>query len=177
MKIFVIASTRDEIDKKYIKEAEKLIRFIEINDYEIICCADKRGIIGKFYEKMEGTNRVILTLPKIYKEYANDIKEKIIYTNTINERTDISIKMADIIMCFPGGIGSIYELFSVLETKRAGEHNKKVIILNYFGIYDKILEQLDKLYKEKYIDDTNNLYYVAIDSESAKEYLKSCENK
>lgn len=177
MTIFIAGSVLDDIDAKYIEESEKVMNYINEKKYKVICCADERGIIGNIYRHIKESHRLILTVPKTYLKYTQNIKEKIdMVTNTINERTDVSIQEADILLIFPGGIGTIYEMFSCLETKKGGEHDKPIIIVNYFGFYDDIVKQLDKLYKEKFAQmDNKDKYYVANTSEKVINYLKACE--
>lgn len=174
MTIFVAGSVENEINQDYIEEAKKVAEYVDITNSNVICCADERGIVGNFYRQVKDTDKLILTVPKTYLHYAEKIKDKIdIITDTINERTDILIQKADILLFFPGGIGTIYELFSALETKKGGEHHKPIILVNYFGYYQEILKQIEKAYQEKFIaEQVKDLYVVANTSQEVIAYLE-----
>lgn len=176
MKIFIGGSVSDNIDDKYIKQGDKLVEFILKNDFDILCCADLRGFIGKLYKQMKekADKKITLTVPKVYLKYAKDIEDKIdIFTNTINERTDESIKNSDVCLFMPGGIGTIYEIMSTIETKRAGEHNNKIIIVNLYGYYDEFIKMLGKTYSENFTEEIIRQTYKIVNSiEEAIDYIK-----
>ena len=167
MKLFIGGSVSDSIEEKYKKEGEKLVELIIKNNINPIVCADLRGMIGLLYTKMKekNQNNIILTLPKIYVKYAEDIKDEIDYlTETINDRTEISIKQADSCLFMPGGIGTTYEILSAIETKRAGEHNKKIVIVNLFGFYNDFLQMLDNMENKGFVNAKDKDIFEVVDS-------------
>ncbi len=87
--------------------------------------------------------------------------EKII-TKSVNERTDNMIEKADILLFLPGGIGTIYELFTAIEKKRNNEYDKPIYIYNETGFFDDILQILDKIYKEKFSSSKDGKNYEVI---------------
>ena len=124
--------------------------------------------------KEKKNSKIILTLPKIYLKYAKDIKDEIqIVTNTINERTDESIKNSDVCLFMPGGIGTTYEILSSMETKIAGEHNNKIVIVNLFGYYNEFFKMLDEMYEKNFINESDKNMYKIVDTiEEAIDYIK-----
>lgn len=176
MRIFIGGSVSDNIDKKYIEQGEKLVNLIMQNEFEVLCCADLRGFIGELYTKMkESSNKkIILTIPKVYLKYSKNIQDKIdIVTNTINERTDESIKNSDACLFMPGGIGTIYEIMSTIETKRSGEHKNKIVIVNLYGYYDEFIKMLEKIYNENFAENKDRQVYKIVNSiEEAINYIK-----
>lgn len=81
---------------------------------------------------------------------------------------------ADISIFLPGGIGTLYEMLSCIETKRAMEHMNKIIIVNSYGFFDNLFQMLDKIYKEKFASEENKkVYQVARNMEEA---IKLIEN-
>lgn len=175
MKIFIGGSVSDNIEEKYKKEGEKLVDSIIKNNLDIIACADLRGMIGLLYEKIKKSNKnkIYLTLPKIYLKYAKDIEDKIdILTDTINERTEESIKQADGCLFMPGGIGTAYEILSCIETKRAGEHNKKIVMVNSYGYYNQFIEMLKNMQNQGFVEEKDfDVFKVANTVDEAIEYL------
>lgn len=175
MKIFIGGSVSRNIEEKYKKEGEKLVELILQHNIDVIACADLRGMIGLLYTKMKeaNKNKIYLTLPKIYLKYAKDIEDKIdILTDTINERTEESIKQADGCLFMPGGIGTTYEILSCIETKRAGEHNKKIVIVNSYGYYDDFIKMLKNMENKGFVEEKDfNVFKVVDTVEQAVEYL------
>ena len=53
MKIFIGGSVSENIEEKYKIEGEKLVDLIVENNFDVVCCADLRGMIGNLYKKMK----------------------------------------------------------------------------------------------------------------------------
>lgn len=174
MKIFIAGSVRKQIPEKYRKEAQKFAEYIIENQLEVYCCPDTQGIIYEIIQKSKSKN-IHLCTPKIYLkevgEYENRL-EKV--TDTINERTDYMFQNADISIFLPGGIGTLYEMLSCIETKRAREHMNKIIIVNSYGFFDNLFQMLDKIYKEKFASEENKKVYQV--AQNIEEAIKLIEN-
>lgn len=179
MRLFIGGSVSNEIDDKYKNEEEKLAEAVIKNKWDIICCGDLRGIFGNLYHEWKKSKfDMKMAVPKVYLPYAKDLEKEINYIpNTINERTDILIKEADVCVFLPGGIGTIYEIMSTIETKRAGEHNKEIVIINFDGFFNKLLEMLEQIYKEKFANNKDRDNYIIVNTtEEAIQYLKNKNN-
>ena len=149
MKIFIGGSVSENIEEKYKIEGEKLVDLIVENNFDVVCCADLRGMIGNLYKKMKEkkNSKIILTLPKIYLKY--------------------------VCLFMPGGIGTTYEILSSMETKRAGEHNNKIVIVNLFGYYNEFFKMLDEMYEKNFINESDKNMYKIVDTiEEAIDYIK-----
>jgi uncharacterized protein (TIGR00730 family) len=92
--------------------------------------------------------------------------------DTVNERKNDIEKLSDIMLFIPGGIGTIDELLTAIESKRAREHSLPIIIINEKGFFDPILSMLDRMYDEGFADTKNRKLYLIVDTaEEALEYL------
>lgn len=162
MRIFIGGSARDEIPDKYKEEAYKLGEKLLKTDDEIYCCASNEGVIGSIYNliKEQDITRVKTAVPKAHLKYA-DNENLTVITDTINERTDYVLKNCDMCIFLPGGIGTLYEIMSAIETKRANEHNSEIVIVNLYGFFDELLEMLEKIYTQNFASkDNKNAYKV-----------------
>ena len=179
MRIFIGGSVREQIDEKYKNEAKKLADIIINSECDVICCASRCGEVGIVYNELvqKYPDRVHTAVPKAHLKYKDtEIKDSTVITNTINERTDYILKNSDICIFLPGGIGSIYEIMSSIETKRANEHNCKLIIVNLYGYYNDLIKMLDKIFKEDFADKKDRENYTIINNiEDIKKYIKKEE--
>ena len=179
MKIFIGGSVREQIDEKYKNEAQKLADIIVKSECDVMYCASRWGEVGIIYNELvqKYPDRVHTAVPKAHLKYKDtEITDKTVITNTINERTDYILKNSDVCIFLPGGIGSIYEIMSSIETKRASEHNSKLIIVNLFGYYDDLIKMLDKVFEEDFADKKDRENYVIVDNiEDIKKYIKKEE--
>ena len=72
----------------------------------------------------------------------------------------------------PGGIGTTYEILSCIETKRAGEHNKKIVIVNSYGYYNEFINMLKNMQKQGFVEEKDfNMFKVVDTVEEGIEYL------
>jgi len=163
MKIFVGCGSSEDINKDYFDGCELLLnRLLKKND--LVYGAYNNGIMNIAYKcaKKNG-NKIIGVAPRVYESDLNelDINEKILVDNIL-QRTYKLIKMSDAIIFLPGGIGTINEMFASIDMKRSGEIDKPIIIFNYNHYYDYLIDFLNKLFKEKFSEESiKNCYKVA----------------
>ena len=173
MNIFIGCSASDLIDNKYYDDTKELLNIL-MRDNNLVFGACHSGLMGLAHDitKAYG-NKVIGICPSMYiKDFDElDCDEEIV-SSTVNDRTSGLISNSDILLFIPGGIGTIYELFTAIETKRCHEHNKPIIIYNSNGFFDKIIEFLEMLYTEEFAreKDKNN-YYIANTQEEVLNYI------
>ncbi|HEX9466053.1 MAG TPA: TIGR00730 family Rossman fold protein [Alphaproteobacteria bacterium] len=55
--------------------------------------------------------------------------------DTLAERKEMMIELADIFVCLPGGIGTLDELLEVLTTNDLGRHEKPIYLCNIDGFW------------------------------------------
>lgn len=154
MKLFIACSSREEIDKKYIEDCEELLEELFKKDNELVFGAYNKGLMNSSYQKALKYKRNIIGItPKIFSKDLQEIKcNKEVITENISRRTEKLIEESDALIFLPGGIGTIYELLTAIESKRSKEFNKPIIIYNSNNYFDNLLEFIDNMYKEKFID-------------------------
>lgn len=176
MKVFIGCSSRENIPDKYFNDCEKLLDELFKLNNDLVFGAYNKGLMALSYDKAIKYNRKVIGItPKIFVE---DLKEldctKEIITDTISRRTDELINESDVLLFLPGGIGTIYELFTAIESKKSGEFNKPIIIYNSNNFFDKLLEFIDVLYNENFSDiSVKECYYIVSNVEEVIEHLTS----
>lgn len=175
MKIFIGCSSRDNIPKKYYGYCKDFLNRLFEDGYDLVFGACSKGLMGLSYCVAKNHNRdVIGVFPDVYKEEADGLECFQIPVKTVSERTDKVIEQSDALVFLPGGIGTMYELFTAIESKRAKEHNKPIIIYNCLDFYDDVLIQLEKMYDEKFTSLEDECYCICRDVESVIKYLNDC---
>lgn len=163
MQIFVACSASNDIPKKYFDDARYILeRVLKKNDLVFGACPN--GLMGVSYDiALKNSRNITGVCPEAYKDDFLALKcTKEITTYSVAGRTDELINESDVILFLPGGIGTMYELFRALESKRCNEYDKPIIIFNCHGFYDKWLQLMDQIYSEKFSkkDDSNNYIIV-----------------
>ena len=174
MKIFIGCSSREEIPNKYYKDCNSLIEELFKHENDLVFGAYHKGFMASCHDIAKKNNRKVIGItPKIFvdalKELDCDVE---IITDTISRRTDGLIEECDALLFLPGGIGTIYELFTAIESKRNGEFDKPIIIYNSNNFFDKLLEFLEKLYDENFTDiKVKDCYLVMNSADDVVKYL------
>lgn len=174
MRLFVGCSSSDYIDNRYIDDCRKLLEVL-LDKCDLVFGASDTGLMGYSYEIAKKNGRkVIGACPKIYRDDFKKLECDIeIVTDTVNERTNALIKNCDAMIFLPGGVGTIYELFSCIESKRSHEYDKPIIIYNSYGYFDDIFKAVNKAYFENFSDSRlKSLYSIVSSYQEVLEILK-----
>lgn len=179
MKIFIGCSSRDNIPSKYYGYCKDFLNKLFEYDYDLVFGASNHGLMGLCYDVSFKHSRNITGIyPDVYEDEARELSCIKIPVKTVSERTDKLIEQSDVLVFLPGGIGTIYELFTAIESKRAMEHKKPIIIYNCCDFYNNLFLQLDKIYEENFtslIDE--GYFYVCSSVEDTIKYLNGYKDK
>lgn len=160
IKIFFGCSSHNNIDNKFINDAEEISHFLSKNNDLIIGGLMDDGMMGKIIKQFKANKRKInLYTLKIYNEDVSNFKGNYKYFDSTFDRTKNIYNDSDIIIILPGGTGTLAELFSILEEKRTIETNKKIIIYNQDGYYYDIIKLITRMIKDNFngIEIFNNI--------------------
>lgn len=157
MNIFIGCSSSDSIDNIYLDETFKIAKKIKNNN---LIVGGINGLMGILIKEFLSSTVVCV---KDYFDNIDNRYNKIVF-DTVNDRKNAIIDMADVFLFLPGGIGTIDEIFSVIEAKRSKQHNKKIIIYNINHYYDNLVNLFDGMYKDNFSDSANKDLYVITDS-------------
>jgi uncharacterized protein (TIGR00730 family) len=106
-------------------------------------------------------------------EVALDECSTLIEVETMHERKQLMIEMADCIVALPGGFGTLDELFEALTWRQLGLHACPVGLLNVDGFYDSLVALRNDLHRRAFLDDTVASFLTVDDSiESLFDALK-----
>lgn len=141
MNILICASSREEINKEYLLEAEKVGKELAKLNLQLIFGAASTGMMGKIEKQF--TSISSYTVKKYIEDLKNIPSSKEYILDTTMDRTKEMYNQADVILLLPGGTGTLAELFSILEENRSIDSPKPFIIYNYNGYFDKVLELIN----------------------------------
>lgn len=144
MKIFIGCSSSEEIDKKYFDLAYNVADAIAKDDNSLVYGGTSYSMMGECYRAFSDNKKDIDGM--IAKKYADDLvntkKSKAYIVDTTLERIARIYNLAEVFIILPGGLGTLEELFSILEENRTNKW-KPIIIYNYEGYYDFIINWLN----------------------------------
>lgn len=166
MRVTISSSQNDYIDEKYKRSAVELTTFLAKNGCDLNWGSGERSIMGICYEIFAKYERNIYgyTSPKYIDELKNLPKATHnIYDDTFDLKKNI-FKDADLIICLPGGTGTVSEFFSYLEEIRSNDINKQLVLYNDNHHFDSTIALVEDLIKRNFNNTKIKDYYVVINS-------------
>lgn len=113
------------------------------------------GLMNDFANGVLSNNgEIIGVITKHFKNVGimhTGIKNMIIVP-TMHHRKKIIYKLSDIFLIFPGGFGTLDEMFEVITWKQLCIIDKPIIMFNYNGFFNKLIDYLKDLTKAGFID-------------------------
>ena len=85
------------------------------------------------------------------KEAAHTGVTELKVVHSMSERKKLMFKQSDAFILLPGGLGSLDEFFEALTILQLGFHQKACVILDVDSYYQKLIEMLDHMVKEKFL--------------------------
>lgn len=177
MKLFIGCSSSKEIPAKYFDDCQVLLEEL-LPGNELVFGACNAGLMGLSYSiALQNKSSITGICPEAYQDDFKNLEcTTEITTKSVNERTDNLISESDALVFLPGGIGTIYELYTAIESKRCHEFDKPIVIFNPNGFFDPLLSFMDKLYQEGFSKEKDKgNYLVSTLPEEIKYYITHYE--
>ena len=177
MRIAVFCSSSPTIDSKYVELAYELGTAVASRDWELVTGGGHISMMGAVSRgARDNGGRTIGVIPQalVVIEFADHDNDELHVVETMGERKAMITDMADAFITLPGGAGTLEEFFEIWVGRYLKFHNKPVVILDPFGIYEPLHELIEHLENEKFIKPgMRELISWATDVAGA---LKACEH-
>ena len=142
MNITLYGAASDNIDNVYKKKVGELGREMGRRGHTMVFGAGSTGLMGAAARgiREEGGELIGVTphfmhdLEPIY-----DLCTKLIDTETMSERKDKMVQLADAFVIVPGGIGTFDEFFQILTLRYLKRHTKPIVLFNVCNFWDNLL--------------------------------------
>ena len=162
---------------EYLILAEKIGKMIGENNFNLIYGAGSTGLMGACAKSAKRSgSKVFGVMPNFLARIEKPLDNiNVKFTSTMRTRKAIMYKKASLFIILPGGIGTLdecVEVLTLIQLKQITE--KKVIIFNYKNYWNFLIKLLEKMKKEKFMND--NFYSDLIelhDLNKLKTLLKS----
>ena len=155
MKVCVYCSSSSKIDKIYFEATEKLAKeFIEEN-IQVIYGGGGNGLMGHLADIIiDNGGKIKGISPKFMQdiEWTHKRLTDLEIVTTMHERKTKFLDNIDAVVALPGGCGTLDELIEAITWKRLGIFTKPIVIINTNGFYDPLIQMLEKLVAQKFMD-------------------------
>ncbi len=138
----------------YKEEAKKLALYFCANNIELTYGGSNVGIMKILADTMlENGGRVIGAIPQflIDIEVGHTKLTKQYVVDSMQDRKTLLADISDAFIAFPGGMGTLDELFEMITLTQLRVQDKPIGILNIDGYYDHLLLFLDRAVEDGFI--------------------------
>ncbi len=178
----IFCASSPKIRQIFFDEARQLTSMLVDNNYGIVYGGGSVGLMGCVAdEALRMGGEVIGIIPKfmVEVEWQHKGVSDMRLTQTMAQRKQMLIDLADVIVILPGSTGTMDELFDAMADKKLGLIQKPIVILNTDGFYDALKVQLQKMVSENFMNQCHlDTVYFATSPADAIEYLqRSADNQ
>lgn len=180
MRIFIGCSASNGIPVKYHNLAGEVADILSKMDNKLVFGGCAEGMMGKCYLSFKFNDKKVKGISDIrdieeLESLECDASE---VTNTTFERTKKLYESSQAIVILPGGIGTLAEIFAMLDEKRTRCDSKPFIIYNYDGFYDDFIYTMSHQRSLNFIsEDDTKLYTVVNTTEELINEIKKIEGE
>ncbi len=148
MKIAVFCSSSTDVSPMFLDEIERLGEALAEKGHTIVyggCNTGCMGALARGVQRKKG--ELIGVIPQM--DFALGIvqpglsQEKVV--PTLSSRKEVLISLADAFLVYPGGIGTLDEVFEVLALKSLGIVKKPLVFYDFLNTWSPFLEYMETL--------------------------------
>lgn len=158
MYIAVFCSSSEGLKPEFTAAAAELGEWIGRNSHTLVYGGSEKGLMRECARAVKANGgRIISVAPSFVVENGllNPESDEIVSVSSLAERKAEMIRISDVFIALPGGIGTLDEVFSVAACNVVGECGKPILLMNLEGIYDDLRNLLAKLEKERLLRPEN----------------------
>jgi uncharacterized protein (TIGR00730 family) len=113
-----------------------------------------KGLMGAVANScLEKGGKVVGIIPQLLLEWEAEHTglTELIVTETMHARKLLLYDKCDIAVALPGGLGTFDELFEMLVWNNLSIHEKKIVLYNFEGFYNPLIEMIQKMETEGFL--------------------------
>jgi uncharacterized protein (TIGR00730 family) len=164
-------------DPEYTRVAWQLGELLAKRNITLLYGGAQVGLMGSVADAaLAAGGKVIGVLPRILmdKELGHHELTELRVVDSMAERKDQLMSLADAFMALPGSIGTLDELFEVWTSNQLGLLNKPCGLLNVLGYFDPLLQFVDHVVNEGFMRPAHRqLLKISDDAAQLLELLQS----
>ncbi|MDQ3017882.1 MAG: TIGR00730 family Rossman fold protein [Bacteroidota bacterium] len=139
----------------YREDAILLAHLLADNNIRLINGGGSIGLMGVMADAIlnkGGTCTGVIPMGLQQKELAHKGMSELIVVADMHSRKLAMVNMSDAFIAFPGGFGTLDELFETLTWAQLHLHHKPIIVYNPGGYFNNLLQQADVMVKEGFLN-------------------------
>lgn len=182
MNICVYCSSSDQVRDEFKQQAIEFGKWMANNGHTLVYGGATGGLMSSVAQgASDAGGDIVGIIPDciIEKGRKSDLPTELFIVGDMAERKSMMKEYSDVFVVFPGGFGTLDEMFDTISSCMVGEHDKTTILYNPDNFWMGLLLQLDKILKEGlgYKISRNGNLKVVDTLEELKEEIIKTENE
>ena len=182
MNICVYCSSSDQVRDEFKQQATEFGKWMANNGHTLVYGGATGGLMSSVAQgASDAGGDIVGIIPDciIEKGRKSDLPTELFIVGDMAERKSMMKEYSDVFVVFPGGFGTLDEMFDTISSCMVGEHDKTTILFNPDNFCLVLFLQLDKILKEGlgYKVSRNGNLKVVDTLEELKEMIIKTENE
>ena len=176
-RIAVYCGSSKGTNRIYRDQVQMLGKYLAKKKIEIIYGGGKVGLMGILANAaLSEGGKVTGVIPEFLhvREVAHDNLTRMFPVASMHQRKAMIDNMSDGVIALPGGFGTLDELFEMLTWGQLGLHQKPVGIFNINGFFTHVINAIDNMVHEGFLNNTNR--EMVLISDDIEELLTMMRN-
>lgn len=161
----VFCGASNAIAKKFLDIGATFGKIMADRDLTLVYGGGDCGVMGAIANSvMKHGGHVTGVFPESLRNIENEHQSlsEIIIVGTMHERKMLMFERADAFIVFPGGFGTMDEMFEILTWKVLLLHNKPIVIFNYEHYWDPLIALMKSIIENGFAHPQTATYYHVV---------------
>ncbi|HZV68200.1 MAG TPA: TIGR00730 family Rossman fold protein [Saprospiraceae bacterium] len=165
--ICVYCGSSTGVNPVYMQDAIALMQIFLENNIRLVNGGGNIGLMGVMADAMlrgKGEAVGVIPLGLKEKEVAHTGMTELHVVPDMHSRKLMMVNLSDAFIAFPGGFGTMDEVFETLTWSQLHLHQKPIVLYNPHHFYDHLLQQADHMLKEGFLNKTSRSLLLSTDN-------------
>ena len=172
----VFCGASNAVDKKFLDTGAEFGKLLAERDITLVYGGGDCGVMGAIANAtMQNGGHVTGVFPVSLRNIENEHQSlsEIIIVNTMHERKQCMFERSDAFIVFPGGFGTMDEMFEIITWKQLLLHDKPIVIFNYQNYWDPLIALMHNIIEHKFAKtETATFFHVVTELEQILDILE-----
>ena len=163
--VCVFCGASNNVDKKFLDIGAEFGELLAARNITLVYGGGDCGVMGAVANStMKNGGYAIGVFPRSLRNIENEHQSltEITIVDTMHERKQNMFERSDAFVVFPGGFGTMDEMFEILTWKQLMLHDKPVVIFNYQGYWDPLIALMKNIIENQFAKAEVATYYHVV---------------
>jgi len=146
--VCIYASSSESLPQELYDSCRRFGESAAANGWDLIFGGGNIGLMNATALGFRaGGADVVSVIPRIFEEQGLTFEDstEVVVTEDLRERKKIMLERSTAVVALPGGPGTLEELLETLTLRQLGFHSKPILIFNFGGHFDGLLNQIEDI--------------------------------